>query len=88
MGGCVCVCVHSSAEAEHRSHKLGLLYATVAVLACFTTSAGGSYLKQGSRLLIFMVMIDDRVPSRDSLFLVSVLFRPINENIRSASAFE
>ncbi len=49
-------------------------------------SEGGSYLKQGSRLAIFMVIIDDKVPSNARLFLL-VLFSPTTENTLSASAF-
>ena len=47
---CVCVCVYSSAQAEHRTEK-----SQMRPIVChsgslgFTTSAGGSYLKQGSR---------------------------------------
>ncbi len=50
-------------------------------------SKGGSHLKQGSRLAIFMVIIDDRVPSNSRLFLLLVLFSPTTENTLSASAF-
>ncbi len=50
-------------------------------------SEGGSHLKQGSRLAIFMVIIDDRVPSNARLFLLLVLFSPTTENTLSASAF-
>ena len=52
------------------------------------TSEGGSHLKQGSRLAIFMAIIEDRVPSNASLFLVLVLFSPTTENTLSASASE
>ncbi len=48
---------------------------------------GGSHLKQGSRLAIFMVIIDDKVPSNARLFLLLVLFSPTTENTLSASAF-
>ena len=41
---------------------------------------GGSYLKQGSRLAIFMVIIEDRGPSNARLLLVLVLFSPATEN--------
>lgn len=41
----------------------------------------------GSRLAIFMVIIDDRVPSNARLFLLLVLFSPTTENTLSASAF-
>ncbi len=37
-------------------------------------SEGGSRLKQGSRLAIFMVIIDDKVPSNARPFLLLVLF--------------
>ncbi len=37
-------------------------------------SERGSHLKQGSRLAIFMVIIDDKVPSNARLFLLLVLF--------------
>ncbi len=37
-------------------------------------SEGGSHLKQGSRLAIFMVIIDDKVPSNARLSLLLVLF--------------
>ncbi len=47
-------------------------------------SEGGSHLKQGSRLAIFMVIIDDKVPSNARPFLLLVLF---SENTLSASAF-
>ncbi len=50
-------------------------------------SEGGSHLKQGSRLAIFMVIIDDKVPSNARLFLLLVLFSPTTENTLSASAF-
>ncbi len=50
-------------------------------------SEWGSHLKQGSRLAIFMVIIDDRVPSNARLFLLLVLFSPTTENTLSASAF-
>ncbi len=50
-------------------------------------SEGGSRLKQGSRLAIFMVIIDDKVPSNARLFLLLVLFSPTTENTLSASAF-
>lgn len=33
-------------------------------------SEGGSHLKQGSKLAIFMVIIDDKVPSNARLFLL------------------
>ncbi len=39
-------------------------------------SEWGSHLKQGSRLAIFMVIIDDKVPSNARLFLLLVLFSP------------
>lgn len=42
-------------------------------------SEGGSHLKQGSRLAIFMVIIDDRVPSNARPFLLLVLFSPTTE---------
>ncbi len=50
-------------------------------------SEGGYHLKQGSRLAIFMVIIDDKVPSNARLFLLLVLFSPTTENTLSASAF-
>ncbi len=50
-------------------------------------SEGGSHLKQGSRLAIFMVIIDDKVPSNARLSLLLVLFSPTTENTLSASAF-
>ncbi len=50
-------------------------------------SEGGYLLKQGSRLAIFMVIIDDKVPSNARLFLLLVLFSPTTENTLSASAF-
>ncbi len=48
-------------------------------------SEGGSHLKQGSRLAIFMVIIDDKVPSNARLFLLLALFSPTTENTLSAS---
>ncbi len=50
-------------------------------------SEGGSHLKQGSRLAIFMVIIDDKVPSNGRPFLLLVLFSPTTENTLSASGF-
>ncbi len=50
-------------------------------------SEGGYLLKQGSRLAIFMVIIDDKVPSNARLFLLLVLFSPTTENTLSASVF-
>jgi len=38
--------------------------------------------------LILMDIMDESVPSRDSLFRVSVLFSPTTEKVRSASALE
>ncbi len=49
-------------------------------------SEGGSHFKQGSRLAIFMVIIDDKVPSNARLSLLLVLFSPTTENTLSASA--
>ena len=62
------------------------LYWPVAFLEALRTSEGGSHLKQGSRSAIFMVIIEDRVPSSARLFLVLVLFSPTTENTLSASA--
>ena len=39
----------------------------VAFLEALMTSEGGSHLKQGSRSAIFMVIIEDRVPSNARL---------------------
>ncbi len=50
-------------------------------------SEGGYLLKQGSRLAIFMVIIDDKVPSNARLFHLLVLFSPTTETTLSASAF-
>ena len=43
------------------------LYWPVAFLEALRTSEGGSHLKQGSRSAIFMVIIEDRVPSNARL---------------------
>ncbi|CAL8386663.1 unnamed protein product [Boreogadus saida] len=58
---------------------IGRVYHTKAL----RTSEGGSHLKQGSRSAIFMVIIEDRVPSSARLFLV--LFSPTTENTNLVS---
>ncbi len=45
-------------------------------------SEGGYLLKQGSRLAIFMVIIDDKVPSNARLSLLLVLFSPTSQHLR------
>lgn len=60
----------------------------MAVFEALMSVDEGSYLKQGSRPAILIVIIDDRVPSKAKLFLVLVMFSPTTENTHSASALE
>ncbi|KAM7417160.1 hypothetical protein PAMA_017007 [Pampus argenteus] len=74
--------------AHKHKHLWAMLYWPVAFLEAMMTSVGGSHLKQGSRLAIFVTIMEDRVPSSARLFLVFVLFRPTIENTLSAFALE
>ncbi len=65
---------------QSASDMCALLYWLVAFFEALMIAGEGSHLKQGSRPAIFIVIIDDRVPSRAKLFLVLVLFSPTTEN--------
>lgn len=79
-------------QIQHQHHVLGnvlyclVLHRYVALRDDWMISALGSYLKHGSSVAILIVIMDESVPSKLRAFLVSVLFSPIAENTRSASA--
>src|SRR4029434_1689471 len=73
---------------SHFLRSVGKVVLACGILVALMTSKGRSHLKQGSRSVISMRIIESTVPSNARLFLVLVLFSPTTENTLSASALE